>query len=600
MITTDLGLVTAYAEAVAQGYTGTKEEFGKLLANYAKTAEKVAEDKVVAEQAMKSAKESANRASTSEQNAKASENAAAEQAKNVSDNITELVREKDEALQIISDKTFESVNTVKRQEKVSTQNVTDHTDSEIQRMTQETAESKSLLDRSITEANNAKSQVDASVEVGDRAKNDLDKLITDSSKVKTDLDESIATANKGKSALGETVGQANALNTSLGSKIAEGTQLNKDITASGQKAVSDINSASTKVLEDINATGAAKLDAVNKAAEAIVADREQITKNKTDITSLNEDLGNIISPNLFNPAEAKKNTAINQDDGTEMPFDGWLATGYIPVSKGDILYFSSNGELTPYSTGAFYDKDKQRVDSFGNPNNNTNITVTSDGYARFSFDFKREKLQIEKGSRTAYIPYGELKVKAEVDKLNKHLAQIENDVVGKNLLNPDTVTIGKRMYIDGSVHTQESDFYTDFIAVKPNQHIYASFLNNTGNFVRSQIRHICAYDASKTVLPSKGQSDIGYDYLVPDGVAYIVVTFMENDNINHRQLEVSDTGITSFKEYFAPYTELKVQAQIDKNTSGVKRLNEEKANGKGISFSINESGGLRVTYDDGK
>ena len=28
--------------------------------------------------------------------------------------------------------------------------------------------------------------------------------------------------------------------------------------------------------------------------------------------------------------------------------------------------------------------------------------------------------------------------------------------------------------------------------------------------------------------------------------------------------------------------------------------NEEKANGKGISFSINESGGLRVTYDDGK
>lgn len=30
------------------------------------------------------------------------------------------------------------------------------------------------------------------------------------------------------------------------------------------------------------------------------------------------------------------------------------------------------------------------------------------------------------------------------------------------------------------------------------------------------------------------------------------------------------------------------------------QLKEEKANGKGISFSINESGGLRVTYDDGK
>lgn len=32
----------------------------------------------------------------------------------------------------------------------------------------------------------------------------------------------------------------------------------------------------------------------------------------------------------------------------------------------------------------------------------------------------------------------------------------------------------------------------------------------------------------------------------------------------------------------------------------VDKLKEEKANGKGISFSINESGGLRVTYDDGK
>lgn len=107
-------------------------------------------------------------------------------------------------------------------------------------------------------------------------------------------------------------------------------------------------------------------------------------------------MDNIISPNLFNPTEAKENTAINQGDGTEMSFDGWLATGYIPVSKGDVLYFSSNGEPTLYFTGAFYDKDKQRVDSFGNPNNNNNITVTSDGYARFSFGTAPVNLQIEK------------------------------------------------------------------------------------------------------------------------------------------------------------------------------------------------------------
>ena len=33
---------------------------------------------------------------------------------------------------------------------------------------------------------------------------------------------------------------------------------------------------------------------------------------------------------------------------------------------------------------------------------------------------------------------------------------------------------------------------------------------------------------------------------------------------------------------------------------GINEVNDEKANGKGISFSINELGGLRVTYDDGK
>ena len=34
MITTDLGAATAYAEAVKQGYKGTREDFGKLLAEF--------------------------------------------------------------------------------------------------------------------------------------------------------------------------------------------------------------------------------------------------------------------------------------------------------------------------------------------------------------------------------------------------------------------------------------------------------------------------------------------------------------------------------------------------------------------------------------
>lgn len=50
-ITVDLGAVTAYADAVEQGYTGTREEFGELLANFAKRADEVKQDKEEVKQA---------------------------------------------------------------------------------------------------------------------------------------------------------------------------------------------------------------------------------------------------------------------------------------------------------------------------------------------------------------------------------------------------------------------------------------------------------------------------------------------------------------------------------------------------------------------
>ena len=54
MIETDLGCVTAYADAVAQGYTGTRKEFGQVLANFADSATQVAADRTAVEAAKKS------------------------------------------------------------------------------------------------------------------------------------------------------------------------------------------------------------------------------------------------------------------------------------------------------------------------------------------------------------------------------------------------------------------------------------------------------------------------------------------------------------------------------------------------------------------
>lgn len=285
--------------------------------------------------------------------------------------------------------------------------------------------------------------------------------------------------------------------------------------------------------------------------------KDALDKRDEKIDSLKEDLDNILSPNLYNPTDAKENTAINQDDGTEMSFDNWFATGYIPVSKGEVLYFSSNGEPTPYSTGAFYDKDKQRVDSFGNSNDNDNIAVTSDGYARFSFGSKKEKLQIEKGSRTTYIPYGELKVKADVDNIKKDTGNIKAEVSGvkaevvkiqedhTNLFNKDTVTK------DSAILPENGYFYqgfsgwdaSDYIPVKPGMVLYFS-----SNELPIGVASTGAYfDKDKKYLsPLK---DEPLSITIPDGAYFI--RFSKNGGFGNtlNTLKIEQHGITKFTPY---------------------------------------------------
>lgn len=86
-IKTNLGPVTAYADAKAHGYTGTREEFGALLANAglnlkaAETAKEGAEAaKQAAETAQQAAAENQKNAETQAANAKASADTAAGQA----------------------------------------------------------------------------------------------------------------------------------------------------------------------------------------------------------------------------------------------------------------------------------------------------------------------------------------------------------------------------------------------------------------------------------------------------------------------------------------------------------------------------------------
>lgn len=296
---------------------------------------------------------------------------------------------------------------------------------------------------------------------------------------------------------------------------------------------------------------------------------QQIEQNKTDVASLKEetdslkeDIGNILSPNLYNPAATKANVAISSGDGSEMNgFSGWEATDYISVSKNDVLYFSSNNQPTHYSTGAFYDAQKKFISGFGNPNNNNNITVTSDGYARFSFDSKKEKLQIEKGSRTAYVPYGELKIKADVDNVKEETDNIKAEVSGvkaevvkiqedhTNLFNKNTVTKGAVLSESGYLETSFSSWdSSDYIPVKPGMVLYFSSnelpigVTSTGAYFDKDKKYLSGINNEPTVLT------------VPNGAYYL--RFSKNGGLGDtlNTLKIEQHGITKF----TPYGELYV------------------------------------------
>lgn len=66
----NLGRVTAYADAVAQGYTGTREEFAKDLANWTSTAEEMSEAAQTASAQAQAATDAAENATLSEEKAK--------------------------------------------------------------------------------------------------------------------------------------------------------------------------------------------------------------------------------------------------------------------------------------------------------------------------------------------------------------------------------------------------------------------------------------------------------------------------------------------------------------------------------------------------
>lgn len=199
MIETDLGCVTAYADAVAQGYTGTRKEFGQVLANFADSATQVAADRTAVETAkksvevmqsdvtqkqetaasnMKAAVEAAEKAKQSASNAEASKQAATKSEQNINNTVTAfdshveekkseadtaINKTKDAAVKAVTDQQTASIQEAKSQiasyitekESAAEDQINRHTSDKITELNKAVSTAKTALDTATTTGNNA-------------------------------------------------------------------------------------------------------------------------------------------------------------------------------------------------------------------------------------------------------------------------------------------------------------------------------------------------------------------------------------------------------------------------------------------------------------
>lgn len=255
-----------------------------------------------AEAAEKSARESAAKAKGYAESAGKSK----EDVENARDDaISAIGIEKESALSNIASKTDESVLKIQSQ--------TEESQNSIKQSIADATEKKTELDGAISNATDAKGNLDKAVQSAGNAKSELDASVGKASEAKTALDGSVSSAGEKKLALDDTVEQANTVDASLKEQIG--------------------------------------------SAEQIQANVEQIAKNKTDISSLNEDLGEkeIVITDI-----QKKMSDSNSSDGFLLcdlngnivghiaSFEVWNNESYNKkYGWGGHPY--GNGKLPPYS-----------------------------------------------------------------------------------------------------------------------------------------------------------------------------------------------------------------------------------------------------------
>ena len=210
---------------------------------------------------------------------------------------------------------------------------------------------KSNLDKSITSAGKAELNLQRQIETSNQIKNQLDVSNNTAIELKKNLDVAINEANTAKVKLVEAINNAGnaALEKietaqSVATRAVEtakveavkaittaGTTETKKVTDEGAKQVQTVQSMGTQETEKVTAEGTKQvglvktegekhLASVQTAAQEIIADREQIAKNKTDIADLRQKKADAI-------VESVSGTLLNVKDSSGAFFEDFSMSG---------------------------------------------------------------------------------------------------------------------------------------------------------------------------------------------------------------------------------------------------------------------------------
>ena len=230
------------------------------------------------------------------------------------------------------------------------------------------------------------------------------------------------------------------------------------------------------------------------------------------------------SKNLFTERDAVygKYLAFADNKVTLNDNEKYATTDYLVIDRTDYLWLSLGIRFVMcYDpnyypiTGGFFAKETNTTNRITPPANtqyirvtfepnnviapNSNLFAVNTGFVRYAYAPRRN-----------YVPAEHLPDGIQIGEVAPADLGIMDTT---NKLNPKTINEGMYMGLDGWCYESDEYFHTDFIAVKENETVH--FTPNA--------RFVTAFDADFNPIKSAGAENY-VKYVVPSGVAYIVVT----------------------------------------------------------------------------